>query len=122
MLRRTIAQSALPDSPKTPDPGEIYGLAAILLKTMNPNQSELNRIRWQCRRGMLELDLLLGEFFAQVYPELDDQGKQDFIRLLKFPDPLLQRWLLGDGQELAAEMEEIVQMIRQRGQRIGDSR
>ncbi|MDJ0806588.1 MAG: succinate dehydrogenase assembly factor 2, partial [Gammaproteobacteria bacterium] len=35
------------------------------------DDAELNRLRWQCRRGMLELDLLLLGFLETRYPRLD---------------------------------------------------
>ena len=34
--------------------------------------SELARLRWKCRRGMLELDLLLRDFLDSGYQDLDD--------------------------------------------------
>ena len=37
---------------------------------MKPLQEKIKRLRWQCRRGMLELDLLLGAFLDQYYLNL----------------------------------------------------
>jgi len=47
--------------------------------------AELNRLRWHCRRGMLELDLLLEGFLDEGYTDLDDDGRRLFARLLDFP-------------------------------------
>ena len=55
----------------------------------------LNRLRWQCRRGMLELDYLLLEFLEQQFPDLERSQQQHFIRLLGQSDQDLQRWLVG---------------------------
>ena len=53
------------------------------------------RLRWQCRRGMLELDLLLQSFLENKYYELDDLEQQDFNRLLDIPDQELLELLMG---------------------------
>jgi succinate dehydrogenase flavin-adding protein (antitoxin of CptAB toxin-antitoxin module) len=48
--------------------------------------SELDRIRWHCRRGLLELDLVLARFLEQVLPRLSDQEVEGFKRLLQRSD------------------------------------
>lgn len=82
---------------------------------MNINDPELNRIRWQCRRGMLELDLLLNEFLETVYPSLVPPVRQDFVRLLEQSDQTLQRWLLRDGSDVESDLLQIVQILRKQG-------
>jgi antitoxin CptB len=82
---------------------------------MNFIGPERNRIRWQCRRGMLELDLLLNEFLDTIYPSLDPAARQSFLRLLEQPDQTLQRWLLGDGIGVMPELQQIVQTLRRQG-------
>jgi antitoxin CptB len=45
------------------------------------NVEELNRLRWQCRRGLLELDLVLERFLERHGEHL--QGEQlTFFRIL----------------------------------------
>ena len=41
-------------------------------------QSELNRLFWQSRRGMLELDVLLVPFVKEVYPGLDEEDQHRY--------------------------------------------
>ncbi|MBA1444042.1 MAG: succinate dehydrogenase assembly factor 2 [Gammaproteobacteria bacterium] len=76
---------------------------------------EINRLRWQCRRGMLELDLLLFAFLENEYPYLDREARKDFATLLEFPDQTLQSWLISDSKIADKQMVEIVQIIRQGG-------
>lgn len=59
--------------------------------------SELDRVRWRCRRGLLELDLVLGRFVEEQYPALDAAGQDAFQRLLSLPDADL--WALIAGSE-----------------------
>ncbi len=57
---------------------------------------EFNRkIRWQCRRGMLELDLVLSAFFDKSFASLDEIERDAFVELLEYPDPTLYEWFLG---------------------------
>lgn len=74
--------------------------------------AELNRLRWQCRRGMRELDLLLLQFLDSGYAELDANAVQVFERLLDCPDALLLEWLLGRQQPSDKDVADVVQRIR----------
>ena len=40
------------------------------------------RVKWACRRGMLELDVILGPFVDEAYDALTDEGKYVFQRLV----------------------------------------
>lgn len=62
---------------------------------------------------MLELDLLLLEFLEIRYANLDKDLQQAFVALLDYPDPSLQRWLIGDGEGVADGMQAIVKTIRE---------
>lgn len=53
------------------------------------------RVRWACRRGMLELDVLFQPFVENVYQDLSDADKALFIRLLECEDPELFAWFMG---------------------------
>jgi antitoxin CptB len=56
---------------------------------------ELARLRWRCRRGMLELDLLLGGFLDSGYAALDEDGRRASAELIELPDGELLQCLLG---------------------------
>ncbi len=60
-------------------------------------QTHLKRLRWGCRRGMLELDLILIPFIDEQYSSLTSELKNDFEALLLSDDPELYRWLMGNG-------------------------
>lgn len=53
------------------------------------------RVRWACRRGMLELDILLLGFYDGCYASLPEPFQQAFIDLLESADQDLNRWLLS---------------------------
>lgn len=58
------------------------------------DQRRQKRLQWQSRRGLLELDLLLGDFVARCWSQLDEEEKSKLEVLLSFDDPQLQSWLL----------------------------
>ncbi len=63
--------------------------------------SELDRIRWQCRRGLLELDLILNRFLEREFETLPAGQLALFKELLGEADTLLLAWVMG--QEEAPE-------------------
>lgn len=71
------------------------------------------RLKWQCRRGMLELDLMLKAFVDKVWPTLTDAEKITFDTLLDYPDQLLFDYLLGNAVPTDGEMMRVIEQIRQ---------
>ena len=72
----------------------------------------LTKLHWACRRGMLELDVLLGNFLNEVYTGLSDEDKQSFINLLSYGDPDLFSWLLGSQKPNEPHLIKITEAIR----------
>lgn len=75
-------------------------------------QAEYNRIYWACRRGMLELDLLLLPFWEQHSIHLNEQQRAQFARLLTYPDPELHAWLQGVTECPYKDYHELIRMIQ----------
>lgn len=55
----------------------------------------MKKLEWACRRGMLELDILLGNFLKEAYPLLDSEDQSLFQALLTCQDQDLFLWLMG---------------------------
>lgn len=74
------------------------------------------KIKWACRRGMLELDVLFEPFVDEAYDALDMQNKAAFQRLLTCEDPDLFAWFMGhekcQDEELAAMVKLILNRVR----------
>lgn len=73
-----------------------------------------NRILWDCRRGMLELDIVLAQFMEQYFSGLSVREIEVFTRLLACPDPDL--WALiqgGKSRENDHEMARVINLLRQ---------
>jgi antitoxin CptB len=74
------------------------------------NQSKL---QWACRRGMLELDILLNNFLQEAYMGLNLEDKAHFAVLLEQSDPELFSWLLGQEVPADSGLLRITERIRQ---------
>lgn len=72
------------------------------------------RLKWACRRGMRELDLLLDDFLEQRYEALSADEQESFARLLERPNEDLMDWLMEGGTPQDGRLKEIVQKIRTR--------
>lgn len=70
-----------------------------------------NRIRWQCRRGMLELDFIFQRFFEERYPHLSVEHKSSFEQLLKQDDPYLFDWLITGVPCPDSSLHEIIKLV-----------
>jgi len=75
-------------------------------------EETLRRLRWQCRRGLLELDLLFVRFLEQHYSALTVEEQGNFQRLLEQPDQTLLAWLQGQ-QEPPSDLKSIIDKVVQ---------
>ena len=83
---------------------------------MTITESELNRLRWRSRRGMLELDLLLLPFFDEVFKQLPEAEQAVFVRLLDQDDPDLLQWFSKKGTPDDPELGSLIEKILNRVQ------
>ncbi len=66
------------------------------LKLYTPEEKA--RIKWACRRGMLELDVVIMPFFEECFEELQEEEQREFVALLECDDPDLFTWIMGHGR------------------------
>jgi len=72
---------------------------------------QLNRLRWRCRRGMLELDAWLEGFLDTAFGHLDPVEQAAFGRLVEQEDMDLYAWLTGQASP-PAEFQAVIEKIR----------
>lgn len=84
---------------------------------MNPkndhNLNTLQRLVWSCRRGMLELDIILSNFLHEAFFNLNNEQKQGFTELLHYSDPELFSFLMGETLSDTASHNDIILLVRQ---------
>ena len=74
--------------------------------------AELDRIRWQCRRGLLELDLILEKFTARHLAGLDPVQLDRFKELLEFPDNDLLDLVMARAVASDRSYDNVLQLLR----------
>ena len=72
------------------------------------------QLRWQCRRGMRELDQLLLRYLENEYADSDERQKSAFRELLQLPDPQLIGYLLGGQTPADSKIANVVSCIQDR--------
>lgn len=72
-----------------------------------------SQLRWRCRRGMLELDIILNNFINKKYTQLNDEEKEILDQMLDYPDQLLFDLFLGHMESSDNNVSRLVQTIRQ---------
>lgn len=80
---------------------------------MTTQDRELARIRWLCRRGMKELDVLLEAYMEREWPRAPAAERAAFLRLLECQDPDLWDWLSGRTIPAERELADVVSRVRQ---------
>ena len=73
---------------------------------------ELNRLRWQCRRGLLELDLVLERFLETHGERLQGERLSSFLTLLAFADNELLDLIRARTECSDARLAELLQWLR----------
>ena len=69
------------------------------------------KLRWRCRRGMKELDILLTGYLDDEYLTAPSAQQQAFRRLLDCQDPLIHAYLLGQQLPPNAELAAVIERI-----------
>lgn len=70
------------------------------------------KLQWACRRGMLELDMMLKPYLDDVYPSLDESEQAIFRRLLEQQDQNLFEWLTARNTPEDVKLTDMVSRIR----------
>ena len=72
----------------------------------------INQLRWRCRRGTQELDLLLLTYLEQQFSASSTELQQSFNELLFLEDNCLQDYLFGNTVPERKDFQILVGMIQ----------
>ena len=80
---------------------------------LNAEQSsvDMRRLRWRCRRGMRELDMLLLGYVDSRYEDARSREQKAFKHLLTLPDPDILALLTGRAQAEDGDLRDVVQCL-----------
>ncbi len=74
--------------------------------------SDLSRLRWLCRRGMKELDLVLSSYLDLCYETASPGERQSFRSLLDMQDPDLYALIIGRSKAQDQSMKQFIEQLR----------
>ena len=73
---------------------------------------ELDRVRWHCRRGLLELDIMLERFNGRHLAALAPDALRRYQELLELADNDLFDMIMRRSDAPAPEYDDIVALLR----------
>jgi antitoxin CptB len=76
-----------------------------------PTAAELGKLRWRCRRGMRELDVLLTRYVDEQYCDASEMHRAEFRRLLDSQDPLIYDYFLGRRTAPSPQLAALIARI-----------
>ncbi len=71
------------------------------------------KLKWRCRRGMKELDVLLNKYLEGQYSGASEYEQNTFHLLLEQEDPHLYAWFLGRSKSENEDLQALVEKIGQ---------
>ena len=76
------------------------------------DDAEFSRLRWRCRRGMRELDQMLGRYLERDWRQSSPAQREVFLGLLDMQDDKLWHLLMGHERSDDAQFQALVDHIR----------
>jgi antitoxin CptB len=71
------------------------------------------RMRWRCRRGRLELDIVLQRFIDEHYAQLDEHQFAQLEILLSLPDHDLWEIIIGNREAPDKAFLPLLKLLQQ---------
>jgi antitoxin CptB len=76
-----------------------------------PPIQDLGRLRWRCRRGMKELDVLLTRYVEEHYAGASPAAQRAFLELLEAPDPVIYGYCMGQSHPPTPILRAVIERI-----------
>lgn len=73
--------------------------------------SEISRLKWHCRRGVKELDLVLTTYLERYYFDANEDEQADFKALLELEDPILFDMLIGNRKAESDRQQRLIERL-----------
>ncbi len=81
------------------------------MREAEADEAPFGRVRWHCRRGMKELDVLLSRYAEDHYLASSPAERQAFRRLLESQDSLIYGYCLKLEVPPNAELSALIERI-----------
>lgn len=73
---------------------------------------DMARLRWRCRRGMRELDVMLTRYLDRVWATASSAERDAFVQLVDLQDPELFGYLVGRTTPPEESQRALIACIR----------
>lgn len=73
------------------------------------------RLRWRCRRGMRELDMVFQRYLDQRYAQAPPTEQRAFEALVELQDPQLLNYLVGRETPADPELVNVIARLANAG-------
>jgi antitoxin CptB len=113
-------QGAAADGPAQPDPWQPLDQNGVAPRALDqtPDADTLRRLRWRCRRGLLENDIFIERFFERHGENLTTPLVQGLLELMDLSDNDLLDLLLArkepEGDLIKPDVMQVLSMMRVR--------
>jgi antitoxin CptB len=81
----------------------------------SPADPGMSRLRWRCRRGMRELDVMLTRYLDRVWATASPTERDAFVQLVELQDPDLFGYLVGRTTPAEESQRAVIARIRSLG-------
>lgn len=78
----------------------------------NLDPAAIAKLRWRCRRGMRELDVMLSHWLNHRFEQSTSEQQASFIALLECEDDQLWDWLTGRTEPEQPQLVAFVRILR----------
>ncbi len=79
------------------------------------DKTELAGLRWRCRRGMRELDMLCDRYYEQRLPHAPEDEVRAFAELLSCEDDLIWDWISGREEPSEQRIADVISWMQRTG-------
>ena len=74
--------------------------------------SDMSRLRWRCRRGTKELDIVMNRYLQERYQTASAEEQASFNALLDIEDPIIFDWLMDKTQAEDENLKVLVEILK----------
>ena len=82
------------------------------LTIYNNPAEEIPRLKWLCRRGVKELDIIMSHYLEYSFLDAPASEQKAFRELLQIEDPILFQLIVGKEKSLDAEQNKLLAQLR----------
>jgi len=74
--------------------------------------TDMSRLRWRCRRGTKELDIVMNRYLQDRYPTASAEEQASFDALLNIEDPIIFDWLMDKTTPKDADQQALIEILK----------